>query len=271
MSKEKLNSKDQTLKDQSLKDNLETYQNNKDLIDMYDEYVRRIVELFSIIIKNNSDLYYSIVFSKMLHSGYFSVDKMYRIKNPKNELRIKYGMNIVNGDGVCRNIAWFYSDIFKHFYNYVLRLCCFYVNPEDSEARKEKDKTNGNHIINLAKYYDEIYGIDITNQCLFRFGTNSYLEGIDVDYNLEHKPRGDVLLNIAAVLSDKTNVLRESSFNSSLFTEGKNSTRLTIERIRKMSISADSLIEQKAKLLKGFMIENEELTHEIKRKMLSIK
>ena len=171
MSKEGLN-----FEDQRLMSNLETYQNNKELIGMYDEYIRRIVELFSIIIKNNSDLYYSIVFSKILHSGYFSADKKYSSKKATNQLNIKYGINIVNGDGTCLSIAYFYSDIFKHFYDYVLRLCCFYDDPTDSEDYKKKTRIIGNHIINLAKYCDEIYGIDKLWELLFELKNEEIIE-----------------------------------------------------------------------------------------------
>ena len=250
-----------------LNENLIIYKENEELITMYDEYINNIVELFDFIMKKNSNLFYSIVFDILLQQGFFSANRKHEKKENFKELLLKPGMSVVNGIGHCRNIACFYEDIFKHIYNYPLKMCVI-----DSNGLMDDDtKNTGNHVINLTQYYGRIYGIDLLNHCVFKIWENDTLKGIDIDYSLKHAPNGNLALDLITLLDKNTSILKSVIMNIALFHDPNYGNALTKEKISKIFIRSLDFIDKKDKILQSFNNDNKELTNEIKKKMLLLK
>ncbi len=101
-----------------LNNNLNIFRENRELIELYNKYIGNIIELFDFIKTNKSDLFYAILCDILIDAGFFSADRNFSSKNDDfKEISIKRGINIINGEGICRNIACFYEDIFSFFYN----------------------------------------------------------------------------------------------------------------------------------------------------------
>ena len=250
-----------------VKNNLEIFNKNKELISMYYEYIRKIVELFDFINDNNSDLFYTIVFNILIEIGFFSASKKFLSTDEVlKELYIKPGISIINGSGVCRNIACFYEDVFKNFYTYPLKMCCY-----DEKGENNKDTLLfGNHIINLADYHGTIYGFDLLNHCIFKAVDANNLEGLYFDYSLKYRPSGDLLLELMCSTNEKTKFLDDVKMKHNILDLSSKRNNLSKEEYYALVMYANNFISQKNKMFKSFLLENEELTHEIKKKMLSL-
>lgn len=250
-----------------IKQNMELYRDNKDIVSMYDDYIVKIVELFDFIMQKDSDLFYSIVFDILIEFGFFSAERKFNCNKNFKELLIKPGLSIINGNGECRNVSCFYEDVFKYFYSYPLKLCCFDANG----VTNTDTLTYGNHMINLTLYHDTIYGFDIINHCIFKAKSDKILEGIDIDYTLLHKPNGDLLIGLTTLLSNNVNFTKEYHLIRTLLQNASIKSELSLEELKQLVKRANRFIIEKKEILQSFMIENEELTQEIKKKMLLLK
>ena len=250
-----------------IKQNLVMYQNNKELVTMYDEYIQEIVELFDFIMKDNSHLFYSTVFNILVEAGFFTATHKYETRSNFEELLIKPGISIISGGGECRNIACFYNDIFQYFYDYPLKLCCF----DEHGTINEDTKTYGNHMINLTLYQDVIYGFDIMNHCIFKAKSDKLFEGVDINYTLEHKPNGDLLIGLTTMLDSNFQFIKEQRKKKLLFQYASKRDILSVDEFNKIVQKANEFLLERKKIFQSFLLENDELMMEIKKKMLSLK
>lgn len=264
MTEEKL----KKIKLKHLKNNLEILKNNQELIALYDEYIEKIVELFDFLWKKNDDLFYTIVFDILYEIGFFSFNNQFNSDSDEfKELSIKPGLSIISGMGVCRNISCFYEDIFRYFYNYPLKMCCF-----DKNGLNEKDTdVFGNHMLNLSYYHDLIYAFDNMNHCLFRAINCDTFTGLGFDYDLVYKPYGDILFHIHTDLTDTNNVILETSWKKSLFERASQGKCITEEEYKKIIDDANNFITDRKKIFKSFLIDNLKYKDEINEKMLLLK
>ena len=264
MTQEKL----EIIKLKHLKNNLELYNKNRDLIGLYDEYIKNLVELFDLILKHNSDFFYTIVFDILLEIGFFSANRTFNPdKDTFQELVIKPGISIINGEGVCRNVACFYEDIFKNLRKYPLKLCCLDRNGD----LNNDTKIYGNHIINLTDYHDIIYGFDIMNHCTFKAINENKLIGLGFEYSLEYRPYGDLLMELSTTLDGKTKFKTDMERKHHLLKMAATYKGMTLDEYEKLIIQANHFIISKIKLFQSFMVQNNDLTHAIKEKMLSLR
>ena len=258
----------QEIKLKHINSNIKLYNQNKDLILLYEEYTQKIAELFDFIRTDNSDFFYTIVFDILMEIGFFSASHNFNSdKDYFSELSIRPGMNIVSGEGVCRNIACFYEDIFKRLYHYPLKMCCY-----DTYGENNKDtKMFGNHVINLTIHDEIAYGFDIMNHCIFKAINKETLKGIDNDYYLTYMPGGDLILKLVTSLELNGDLYSDiNRIREILSITAKQQSMDSIE-LNKMVASANEFIIERKKILQSFMIQNSELTYEIKKKMLSLK
>ena len=251
-----------------LKNNIEIYNNNKELVLLYETYIEKIVELFDFIMKKDEHLFYTIVFDILCEIGFFSFNNSFNSdKDNFKELSIKPGISIVNGEGVCRNISCFYEDIFRYFYNYPLKICCL-----DQQVNIEQDaNVFGNHIINLTYYHDTIYGFDNMNHCLFKCMGCDELNGVGFDYHLKYTPYGDILIRLTTELVKKDNYILETSFKKNLLYTSSKKKFINEDEFNKLVNYADTFIGEKKKILKSFLIDNLKYKDEIREKMLTLK
>ena len=248
-----------------LKRNIQLYNDNKELIILYEKYIENIVELLDFIMGKNDDLFHTIVFNILMEIGFFSFNKRFDAsKDNFKELCIKPGISVINGEGVCRNIACFYEDVFSYFYNYPLKICCF-----DKIGDNTKD-TNiyGNHVINLTNYQGVLYGFDIMNHCLFKPRDDLELVGIDIDYSLIYKMYGDILMRATTDLKFKNDYVKEIEIKKEMFKESSNHNAITKENYIKIINDANEFIIKRKEIFQSFLKDNYSLSHEIKEKML---
>ena len=261
------NEKIEQVKLKYVKNNLEILKSNKELLSMYYEYVRNIIELFDFMNGSNSDLFYTIVFDILIEIGFFSADRRFKPTEEEiKELCFKPGLSIINGAGVCRNIACFYEDVFKNFYTYPLKMCCY----DDKGQKNEDTITYGNHIVNLTDYHGTIYGFDLLNHCIFKAKDSDNLEGLGFNYLLKYCPSGDLLLEFVCCINEKTNFLEEVKEKRMLLEMSSTRNNLSKDEYQKLIMYANNFISQKSNVLRSFILQNKELTHEIKKKMLSL-
>ena len=258
----------QKIKLKHLKNNIELYNNNLELVTMYDEYIKKIVELFDFVMARKDDLFYTIVFNILMEMGFFSYNHTFNDNlDDFNELSIKPGINIVAGYGVCRNIACFYEDITKYFYNYPLKICCF-----DKKGELNNDtKLYGNHVINLTKYHDIIYGFDIMNHCLFTVTSKSKLTGFNLNYSLIYKMYGDILIKLVTDLENKNDYVEKLKTKKMLLEIAARSPIITNNDYEKLINEANEFLINRKKIFQSFLEENAKLTQEINEKMLVLK
>lgn len=264
MTEEKL----EKIKLKHIKNNLEIYQKNREIFLLYEEYIKKIVELLDFIRGKRDDLFYTIVFDILCEIGFFSFNNVFDSSQDEfPELTIKPGISVVSGTGLCRNIACFYEDIFKYFYNYPLKMCCF-----DPSGTHEKDtEVFGNHMINLTCHHDLIYGFDNMNHCLFKAISNEELTIVDSDYNLIYKPYGDILIRLTNELVDKNDFMFDIYLKKSLLEKASQGTCIKQEEFNKLVSDANALIIERKKILKSFLEDNMKYKEEIKEKMLLLK
>lgn len=256
------------IKEEHVNNNLKIYQENIELVKLYEEYISHVVELFDLIKKDESDYFYAIVCDILIDAGFFSAERRFSSKNDEfNELPIMRGVNIINGEGICRNIASFYEDIFKYFYQYPLKMCCLYPTNDTN-----KDiLTYGNHIINLAYHYDAIYGVDLTNHCTFIPISKDTLEALGKNFSLKYIPNGDVLFKLTTSLNASESMFNEIDVTKNILEMGCKQKIISEDEYKKIISKANDFICQKKTILQSFIVKNTELTHEIKKKMLFIK
>ncbi len=136
------------------------YNENKELIDDYNKYINAVRELFDGF-KIKDELLSAIVLRYMIKKGYFSVKGKFAFEEYKEPIPLNDGLTIITGRGCCRNMAYFYSDVFDGIYKHPLAYGGFISDNQEAAT--------SNHVINLASYNDRLLGYDLTNGLVFRF------------------------------------------------------------------------------------------------------
>lgn len=136
------------------------YEDSKKYGDTFIEYNKFINKLVSFLKKMNlnSSIEFSIAIKYLIDNGYLSKDGVFYRKEPINEFQSRYGLNIIDGNGVCRNYAYFHNDVMKKLGEYCKRYFCASCSCENAE------NMSANHILNLIKYNDCLYGIDLAKK-----------------------------------------------------------------------------------------------------------
>ena len=251
-----------------LKNNLQIYKDNKDLVVLYNDYINKIVEFFDFIKVTKNDFLYTIVFDILTEIGFFTChNNLDTNRDNFEELSIMPGISVINGACVCRNIACFYEDVSKHFFDYPLTLCCF-----DKYENADKDTAiYGNHMINLTTYHDTIYGFDIMNHCLFKSIGNNRLKGVEVDYYLVYKEYGDLLIHLTTQLEKNDDFLSQTELKKMLLRIASRKDVIESSQYKRIISDANDFIISRKKIFRSFLDDNNHYHEEIKQKMLSLK
>ena len=145
---------------------------NLSLIALYDEYIKLASKLINEVSLNNS-ISKGLIISVLAQSGVFSFDD-FKFGNVDDILNTRLGLNVLNGEGCCRNLAHFTKDIFSCNNEFCENLTVMHLNKKDKrKATREK----ANHMINLIKYDGILYGFDIISGfgSLYYFINSLYL------------------------------------------------------------------------------------------------
>ena len=135
----------------------------EDTIKMYDSYISLIVD-FLISIGITSELELCIALSYLIKNGCFSIDNSFDSKKTEYDIEIesKMGMNIILGEGCCRNMSCFARDILNNMNLFNRNYYCI----ESFHGFGEFYNRKANHVANLIKFDGLLYIIDIYNNGL---------------------------------------------------------------------------------------------------------
>lgn len=139
----------------------------QEALEKYEQFIAKVADLIRSLGYKNS-LESSFCLSYLIHNGYLSHDLSFSDLPPDQEKEItcRFGINIVLGDGCCRNYSGMHRDVFQKLGLSSENLYCYQGN----HAFNIPKQSRANHVINLINYEGLAYGIDLYNlNNLFHF------------------------------------------------------------------------------------------------------
>lgn len=141
-------------------------ESNQEIISLYDNFIDSCAKLIRELKVSNNSLSIIIMLENLISLGILSNPSSdFNYDNVNKEIKYFEGINIISGEGVCRNFSAFTKDILDRLNIYSENVWC--------SAFNNLNKTN--HTINLIKYNDKIYGYDVYNHLLLNFINNTDL------------------------------------------------------------------------------------------------
>lgn len=178
--------------DRKQKWDLEKYKYYK-TIDKYKEFIEEVA-MFIKKIGYHSVLDCSSIIAFLIYQGYLSNDLSFTDKelNSEKEISCLLGSSIIKGKGCCRNLSQIHKDIFQNLNLESNLLYCY----EGVRLLGLEKNRQANHVINLVKHEENLYGIDLYNgNHLFHFISGLELEQISSRNNdhLLYKPYYEII------------------------------------------------------------------------------
>lgn len=189
------------LREEYLEEKAKDLKKYRKTINRYDTFLD---ELASELEKYNltSPLECSVFLNYILDSGYLSNDCTFKHRESNKEVTGKLGINVVLGEGCCRNISDFHRDIFNKLKLTSMPFYCY-------QGRGRGINKCANHVINLIEYKDNIYGIDLHNQSrLYYFKKPLVMNLISTFDNgkLTYKPYCGLIMDGDSLETIKSNI-----------------------------------------------------------------
>lgn len=177
-----------------------------ELIYKYNVFIRTIASFLKNLDLDTS-LEYSLAIRYMIINGIVSYNNTFI--NDKfefeKELCLDCGINIVSGEGCCRNVTDFHKDIMAE-----LEFFCkkFYCYQSALRLRKGAFKMKANHVANLIIYDGYIYVMDLYNNTLCKFISNHEAKSISFEKKLylAYKPYYEYILDDSKISDIKTSM-----------------------------------------------------------------
>ena len=121
----------------------------------------------------DSSLEYSIALSYLIHNGYLSYNGEVDTKKTtySNELVSNFGVNIVSGEGCCRNYAQIHKDIMDRL---SIPSKKFYCVQSSIRMKKRAFLAPANHVANMINYDKRLYVFDTFNDARLYKLVSSY-------------------------------------------------------------------------------------------------
>jgi len=135
---------------------------------IYQKLIQMTAELVPCLSVNQNLFCYSMVLSRLIHEGVLSFNNVFKIGGSSFFDIIGYlGMDVINGEALCRHVADFHHDVFLKLATSESRLSC-YMNLNNTE-----EKAFFNHIVNFIEDGENYYIHDVLN-CVFYKFENSF-------------------------------------------------------------------------------------------------
>ena len=174
---------------------LKKVQNSRDkygkAINYYDTFLDVVcAELLKLDLDNS--LEYSIALNYLIDKGYLSDNNLFESRVSDFEVLSKLGMSIIWGSGCCRNTSDMHKDVFDKLELKTIPFYCYLGN--DFLGRGKNNCAN--HVINLVEYNDNLYGVDLYNNCIiYHFKNPFIIKSISSYYNdtLRYKPYYEII------------------------------------------------------------------------------
>lgn len=158
----------------------------------YDLFITKVAEFIkSLGFKNGYEA--SVCLSYLIHNGFLSNDLEFSDMPPNQlaEITCRYGINIVLGDGCCRNYSAIHKEVFEQLGYHSELFRCYQGSNTFNRAKYAK----ANHVINLIQHEGVTYGIDMYNlNNLFHFIDPFILREISTSrrLHLRYKPHSEL-------------------------------------------------------------------------------
>ena len=153
-----------------------------DIFKEYYKFINKLVNFMKSLNLSNS-IEYSVALQLLIYNGYLSNEMKFNRKEPTNELMKDCGINIIMGEGCCRNFTDFHYDVMLRLNQYVRNFHC--ARPRLFQNIKTM---RANHMLNLIEFDNALYGIDLSNSSrLFKFVDGYTLR--EISFNLGIKLR----------------------------------------------------------------------------------
>lgn len=121
---------------------------------LYSEIVENVSKRLNVNVIHNPTLINNYIYY-LIKNGYLSINKKFDVRNVRDN-DLNFGFNVIRGFGMCRNIAFLTTDIFKSvgYEAYNLYLC--------------NCSNEGNyHAITMVVYDEKLYFFDNLNNVVF--------------------------------------------------------------------------------------------------------
>ena len=180
---------------------------NYDLIEKYYEYINMISSFLNGL-HLESSLEYALAIRHMIFNGILSYNNKFNSKIYKfdKELYSKSGINIINGEGCCRNVADLYYDIMNSLDMYCKKYYCF---QSCIKFKPLVNKSQANHLANIIMYNDNLYVMDLYNNNLCKFISSNIAKVISFGTKefLIYKPYCEYIFEDKELKDIKENIL----------------------------------------------------------------
>lgn len=168
-------------------------------LEKYNQFITKVAQ-FIRSIGYKKPLESSFCLSLMIHLGYLSHDMKFSDLPPnlEKEITCKLGINIVTGDGCCRNYSAIHQDVFGELGLDSELFYCYQGHNTFNRAKRARS----NHVINLIQHEGVTYGIDMYNlNNLFHFIDPFLLAEISTTRRsvLRYKPYTELEYGISSI------------------------------------------------------------------------
>ncbi len=166
-----------------------------DLLSNYKNIINSASNLFKELNLNNS-LEYSILYTYLLYSGYFSQNMDFKFQDEgRKTIPGLYAHDIMTGIGVCLNISDMLKDILNNsgFQSSIMANYEYQNNP--IEWLKVMKEDSWNHAFNLIKENEKLYIYDPTNYRLIKIGNITTACSMDNKNKYKLYPYGSYYVN----------------------------------------------------------------------------
>ncbi|MBR4178420.1 MAG: hypothetical protein IKR57_03635 [Bacilli bacterium] len=229
----------------------------RDTLEEYNEFLNKVVELLKSLDLSNS-LEYSIALSYLIHKGYLSyngnVDKKKTVYDI--ELISNPGINIVLGEGCCRNYSQIHKDVMDKL---DIPSKKFYCVQSGLRIKKKGFEVPANHVANMINFDKRLYIIDCFNDARLYKMVSSY-EAFIISHTAYkyfiYKPYYELIFGESDLKGIKRSyeVFKKDSKNRHL------SAHEWIDGIRADTIS---YLDKNKKEFEGFSIDTKEMKEDI--------
>lgn len=215
-------------------------------------------------LKDPVELY--TLYSIMYDNGYLSANKEFNFDNGTT-LRKNLGSTVLTGEGLCRHIAGFFSDILNSKEDYNITAATVGVYAYDNDEEKENKARGisssllllpiyrlfGNHAITVCEYNDQMYAFDPTNLSNLKLYDEKkrILRGSSLDHKLLHNELLCLRINYKRPYSEINKAMKTKEFYK--YTEED------IIRVKKLTED----IENNLDMLNKFYNDNKDLYEEV--------
>ena len=138
----------------------------------YEIFLDMIADLLKSLGFSNS-LEYSLAISYLIHRGYLSYNGQVDLKKTYYEIELasNLGLNIIMGEGCCRNYSQFHKDIMDRLELFSKK---FYCISSSVRLKKKSFYERASHVANLIDYNGKLYVFDCFNKGILYNFVSSY-------------------------------------------------------------------------------------------------